>query len=95
MSGPFRYRKKPVVIEAWLWDGQAHEASLIIDWIIANGTLAARYHHYDEPDPGIHIDTLEGTMVAQPGDWIIRGVANEFYPCKPAIFAVTYDRVIT
>ena len=94
MSGPFRYRKKPVVIEAWLWDGQVHEASNIIDWILSHDGNAG-YHHYDEPDPGIHITTLEGTMVAQRGDWIVRGVANEFYPVKPAIFAVTYDRVAT
>lgn len=39
------------------------------------------------------IFTLEGTMEASPGDWIIRGVAGEFYPCKPDIFAATYDRV--
>ncbi|MGW6455012.1 hypothetical protein ACWF94_03655 [Streptomyces sp. NPDC055078] len=39
----------------------------------------------------IEIDTLEGTMRAEPGDWIIKGVKGEFYPCKPDIFAATYD----
>lgn len=44
--------------------------------------------------PGIlSIETLEGTMWADEGDWIIKGVAEEFYPCKPAIFAATYERV--
>jgi hypothetical protein len=42
---------------------------------------------------GIDIGTLEGTMTASPGDWIIRGVQGEFYPCKPDIFEATYDRV--
>lgn len=39
------------------------------------------------------ISTLEGTMVASSGDWIIRGVKNELYPCKPDIFAATYEPV--
>jgi hypothetical protein len=53
----------------------------------------------DAPAPGaiyrrgddLMIGTLEGTMVAKPGDWIIRGVKGELYPCKPDIFAATYD----
>jgi hypothetical protein len=39
------------------------------------------------------IDTLEGTMTASPGDFVVRGVQGEFYPCKPDIFAATYDPV--
>lgn len=42
----------------------------------------------------VEIETPEGTMNASPGDWIIRGVAGEYYPCKPDIFAATYDEVI-
>ncbi|MCY1205740.1 hypothetical protein D9M72_172960 [compost metagenome] len=42
--------------------------------------------------PHIEIQTLEGVMRAVPGDWIIRGVAHEIYPCKPAIFATTYEK---
>lgn len=56
-------------------------------------------HHYcpgcafnDAPEK-ISIDTLEGAITASPGDWIIRGVQGEFYPCKPEIFAATYERV--
>lgn len=41
----------------------------------------------------VHINTLEGTMVAQPGDWIIKGINGELYPCKPDIFEKTYDLV--
>jgi hypothetical protein len=41
--------------------------------------------------PSLALDTLEGTMTASPGDWIIRGVQGEFYPCKPDIFDATYE----
>lgn len=89
-----RYRKKPVVIEARQWSGSAVEATPIIDWILEGGGTA-RYVDYDQhgqsDDPSIHVDTLEGTMHASPGDWIIRGVEGEFYPCKPDIFAATYE----
>jgi hypothetical protein len=50
------------------------------------------------PDYGgnfLHIETLEGTMTASPGDFIIRGVQGEFYPCKPDIFAETYEPVVS
>ena len=46
-----------------------------------------------EPFEALEIVTLEGTMYASPGDWIIRGVAGEFYPCKPDIFAATYEAI--
>lgn len=48
---------------------------------------------YVVTDPAIAIDTLEGTMTANVGDWVIRGVAGEFYPCRDDIFATTYERV--
>jgi hypothetical protein len=82
------YRKKPVVINAVQWDGTVEEATDIINWILT-GELVARYHD----DPAIMIDTLEGTMRADPMDWVIRGVNGEFYPCKPDIFAQTYEAV--
>jgi hypothetical protein len=87
-----KFRKKPVVIEALQWDGSAEGAITIINWVVgADGV--ARYH--DEPwgtmPDTLHIDTLEGTMRAQAGDWIIKGVQGEFYPCKPDIFESTYE----
>lgn len=88
MSKPLLYRKKPVTIEAMQWDGTAAGATPIIDWVLANGATA-RYH--DAPDPTLAIDTLEGTMLARPQDYVIRGVAGEFYPCKPDIFEGTYE----
>jgi hypothetical protein len=90
------YRKKPVVIEARQWDGTAAGATPIIDWILT-GEHSARYHDETDDVPGarteIAINTLEGTITASPGDWIIRGVQGEFYPCKPDIFAATYELV--
>lgn len=89
-----RFRKKPVVIEARQWDGTAEGASSIIDWILT-GEHSARYHDVSDDVPGartgIAIDTLEGTIYASPNDRVIRGVQGEFYPCKPDIFAGTYE----
>jgi hypothetical protein len=84
-----RFVKKPIVIDAERWNGTAIGSTPIINWILRNGGTA-RYH--DDP-PSIAIDTLEGTITASPGDWIIRGVQGEFYPCKPDIFNQTYDGV--
>jgi hypothetical protein len=88
-----RFRKRPVEVDAMQWLGGAVAAGPVIDWVLATGGTA-RYH---EPDymgraEGIWINTLdEGTMNASPGDWIIRGVEGEFYPCKPDIFEATYE----
>jgi hypothetical protein len=68
------------------WDGSARGAGPIIDWVLGlNGTAT----YGDEPS--LRIRTLEGVMTASPGDWVIRGVAGEFYPCKPDIFSATYE----
>ena len=98
-----KFRKKPVVIEARQYDGDNHAA--IIAWISAEGGKA-QYLSYvpavrsatgfvtEGAMPAcIGISTLEGDMFADEGDWIIRGVAGEFYPCKPDIFAETYEAV--
>ncbi len=90
-----KYRKKPVIIEAKRWYGTAEGATKIIQWVLDNGGTA-RYHDKDDDFPNelpsqLAIDTLEGTMLASPGDWIIQGVQGEFYPCKPDIFEATYE----
>ena len=80
-----KYRKKPVVIEAIQWNG---ENDLDIESFL-NGSEA--YNVYsDGKVTAIIISTLEGQMSAQIGDWIIKGVNGEFYPCKPDIFEKTY-----
>ena len=78
-----RYRKKPVVIEAMQLVGTNAEFHSVYQWIEAN-TLGSF-------EPMAVISTLEGLHWADPGDWIIRGVQGEFYPCKPDIFAATYE----
>lgn len=96
-----RYCKKPVEIDAVQWDGTADGATPIIDWILGNGSTANyvcsnpdRCSETDGDTPHwISIRTLEGDMTASVGDWIIRGVQGEFYPCKPDIFAATYEAV--
>ena len=81
-----QYRKKPVVIEAVQFTDDDY------------GTLCAIGHLGLEPivkhnPTRIEIETLEGVMVASVGDYIIKGVNGEFYPCKPDIFEKTYEPV--
>lgn len=88
-----KYRKKPVVIEAIQFTGtppDATNATEIINWIL-DGDQTARFHLTEDDDAYIAIDTMEGTMRADRGDWIIKGVKGEFYPCKPDIFDATYE----
>ena len=80
-----RFRKKPVVIEAMRHDGY-DSAKAIKDWVGAACNI-------ERGDATIAIHTLEGIMVAEVGDWIIRGVAGEFCPCKADIFEQTYEAV--
>lgn len=80
-----KYRKKPVVIDAVQY--RAGEQPYELANEIMGGT--ARY----TSEGTLLIETLEGVMEARPGDWIIRGVKGELYPCKPDIFAATYEPV--
>lgn len=82
-----RFRKKPVVIEAVQFTGTNHAEVFL--WA---GEDADEFH-YDSRYMQIKIDTLEGMMTAFMGDWIIKGVQGEFYPCKPDIFEATYEAV--
>ena len=86
-----QYRKKPVVIEAFQWDGKLNlRGTGWPDWL----KDAERAEVVQQTFEGyLTIRTLEGDHRAQPGDWIIRGVKGELYPCKPDIFAATYDAV--
>ncbi len=84
-----KFRKKPVVIEARQWtQGNGFH---IVSWINSEGGDAEL--RLDVDPSGIQIVTLEGTMTADHDDWIIQGVAGEFYACKPAIFELTYEPV--
>lgn len=84
-----KFRKKPVVIDAvqFKTNNEADNANMnaVVDWINRGGGRAM----HDNTD--IYIATLEGEMRAEVGDWIIKGVKGEFYPCKPDIFTLTYE----
>jgi hypothetical protein len=77
-----QFRKKPVVVEAH----QFHSTELPLPFWEQGVCLLT-------PELGWHIGTLEGPLHISDGDWIIRGVKGEFYPCKPDIFEATYERV--
>lgn len=91
-----KFRKKPVVIEAWRWtfDNNGEREPI---WIL---TALGKWPDVGglsfEPlypgGPRICIASLEGVVVALPGDWIIQGVKGEIYPCKPDIFEATYEQ---
>lgn len=85
-----KFRKKPVEIEAMFWSKAMDDSYLsgLMRWLNDGGAqwqLAG--------DGAVLIHTLEGDMLANDGDWIIKGVKGEFYPCKPDIFEATYDAV--
>lgn len=86
------FRKKPIEIQAMRFTGLDTYMG-IVDWMKACGDTHALANEVRYSTPIMLIQTLEGTMSAQPGDWIIRGVKGEFYPCKPDIFEATYEAV--
>jgi hypothetical protein len=89
------YRKKPVEIQAVHYDGS--NADAVAEFMGGDRQAKVEERKLAGPGRGMHdgivIHTLEGDMTASVGDWIIRGVKGEFYPCKPDIFEATYERV--
>lgn len=91
ISLPTKYVKRPVIIEACVFDGTLNS---IVSFIPYN---TYEYNEYDRVNdthfpPSLTIKTLEGDMIASVGDYIICGVSGEYYPCKPDIFKLTYKR---
>jgi hypothetical protein len=85
--------KKPIVIDAVLWDGREETIQKIFDMnpkLLEDGVHVNPGLGYVPAFGTLDIHTLEGTMTAQPGDWVICGVERELYPCKPSIFEQTY-----
>ena len=78
-----KFRKRPVVIEAIQWTGNNFD--VIAEFLGDSRRLI--------PGNGLEIYTLESIMKASEGDWIIKGIQGEFYPCKPDIFEKTYEVV--
>lgn len=89
-----KYRKKPVVVEAFKFYYDA-----IPDWFmdkVSSNDVILRncnYNRYNAEDAFCEIKTLEGIMIGNAGDYIIKGVQGEIYPCKPDIFKQTYEKV--
>lgn len=85
-----KYRKKPVVIEAIQFFDTVESIEELSDFV-DNQDVVVDYKNPEKPI--MKIETLEGIMSASEGDYIIKGVNGEFYPCKPDIFEKTYDPV--
>lgn len=81
------FRKRPIVIEARLSTGSPESNQEIIDWTRGSKTPGF------EDGGMLWIATREGEMIVSPGDWIIRGQNNEFYPVKPDVFQQSYEAV--
>ena len=88
-----KYRKKPVTVEAFQWNGgiSGFSEPLHPEWF--NNAIKGGTVRFDVDDKGPHwiIRTLEGDHRANPHDWIIQGVKGELYPCKSDIFELTYE----
>jgi len=86
-----RFRKKTVEIQAVQWTG---DNIVEIQEFMINSDRGPHYlSGFKNADEIIGIDTLEGQMIANKNDWIIKGIAGEFYPCKPDIFEKTYESI--
>lgn len=91
-----KFRKKPIVIEAFqmtkerIFDNKDWPEWLNQAWQLPAIRVGAVSHNH-AVNSWLDINTLEGFMTVKPGDWIIRGVMGEIYPCKPDIFAATYE----
>ena len=88
-----KYRKKPVVIEAQQWHGLATGHTHVREFRDTDSKLICHVCKHCFRVPSIHgwVETLEGGHVVCPGDYIIKGVKGEYYPCKPDIFEETYE----
>ena len=85
-----RYKKKPVEIEALQFLDDVDRITELSNFI---DNQDVRVSYKDPKNPKLLIETLEGVMEASVGDYVIRGVHGEFYPCKPDIFNETYEEV--
>lgn len=93
-----KFRKKPVVIEAVQLTDDYDDILCAVEFVFNVGmetSLIGMIATVDRvrQDKGFHIQTLEGDMFASIGDWVIKGINGEFYPCKPDIFAKTYEPI--
>lgn len=86
----FDYRKKPVVVQAFQMTKDSDQTTAFPDWLfgaIMQGAIS------ESTDGHFLVQTMEGTMMGKPGDYVIRGIRGEFYPCDKEIFDATYEKV--
>ena len=88
-----KFRKKPIVIEAIQYTGTPESNREIIDWTRGSATPAYMDKHPQDGGLMLSVNTLEGSLWVTPMDYIIKGALGEFYPCKPAHFEATYDKI--
>ena len=84
-----KYRKKPVIVDAVQFFDTADSLQELSEFV----GKAIRVDYSSPNKPTLKINTLEGPHIASVGDYIIKGVKGEFYPCKPDIFEMTYEKV--
>jgi len=88
-----KFRKKPVVIDAVRIEKEMKTPAWLKDALVRGEVILYGMNRILRDQPQAYIKTLEGTMRGDAGDWIIRGVKGELYPCKPDIFEATYEPV--
>jgi hypothetical protein len=86
-----RFRKKPVIIDAYEWDGTKTTLGMLRGIPSLEMALCSHNTSADGKITNLHIRTLEGQLHVSNGDFIIKGIEGEFYPCKPDIFKKTYE----
>jgi hypothetical protein len=84
-----QYRKKPIVIEAVQYDGNFRSLDIFSLTEVGNFKIKTE----EDGSPYLLIPTLEGDMKCSKGDYVIKGIKGEYYPCKPDIFEMTYEQV--
>lgn len=97
-----KYVKKLIPIEVMQWDGSLPSADRILKWMREHGVNGEFSFAADSVEGGVliqghkylEIETLEGDMRALPGDYIIKGIRDEFYPCKEKIFEESYEEYV-
>ncbi len=93
-----KYRKRPIIIEAVQWTGTNENYRQMLDFAGLRigpwgGYEGSPYILTIHEEQKLLIKTLEGPLFASLGDWVIRGIQGEFYPCKPDIFKASYELV--